>query len=91
MVDANALAAALVRPGGWTARNPLRYGWPRWETSASIGHAYAYGLAHPALLIFALLGKLPRFLLLFAVCGLASHPGLRRSLQRLREEEPGAL
>ena len=85
------VAAFCLLAGGWTLRNLARYGWPNWETSAQLDAAYAFGVAHPAILLTGLAEKVPWFLLIFLFYGGMFLPELRRSLRRVREERTSAL
>jgi hypothetical protein len=77
--------------GGWTTRNLIRFGWPNWQTSASLEHAYSYGLAHVDILGHLLAMKAPWFALMFLFYGGVFLPELKRSLSRRREEATSAL
>lgn len=85
------IAAFGVLVGGWTLRNLARFGWPNFDTSATVDAAYTFGLAHPNLLAFGLVAKAPWFLLMFLFYGGLFLPELRRSLRRVREEETSAV
>ncbi len=77
--------------GGWTLRNLHVYGWPNYETSAYLTYVYGYGFAHPALLLEALLAKIPLFLIFFLLYAGLFLPEIRLSRARVRGEETGLL
>ncbi len=77
--------------GGWTLRNLSAYGWPNWETSAYLNTVYAYGFAHPSLLLEALVVKVTLFLIFFLLYGGLFLPELRWSRMKSRGEETGLL
>jgi 4-amino-4-deoxy-L-arabinose transferase-like glycosyltransferase len=77
--------------GGWTLRNLSVYGWPNWETSVYLNAVYAYGFGHPALLLEALVVKVPLFLIFFLLYGGLFFPELRWSRLRSRGEATGLL
>ncbi len=84
-------AAFALLAGGWTLRNLSVYGWPNWETSAYVDAVYGYGFAHPALLVEALLVKIPLFLVFFLLYGGLFLPELRLSRRAAVGEETGLL
>lgn len=77
--------------GGWTLRNLSVYGWPNWETSSYLTAVYGYGLAHPALLLEALVVKAPLFLLFFLLYGGLFLPEIRLSRRAATGEATGLL
>lgn len=77
--------------GGWTLRNLAVYGWPHWETSAYLDYVYGFGFAHPALLIEALVVKVPLFLVFFLLYGGLFFPELRLSRLAAGGEVTGLL
>jgi 4-amino-4-deoxy-L-arabinose transferase-like glycosyltransferase len=85
------MSAFAVLAGGWSLRNIDRFGWPNWQTSASLDLAYRYGLAHPDVLAYALLAKVPWFALMLLFYAGVFLPELRRSARRRREEATSAL
>ena len=92
LLDTWCIAAGLVFAAtvlGWGWRNYQLFG--DWATSAYVSEAYAYGMAHPALLTRALLGKGAFFLVLFLAYAVPFLPELRASLRRLREAEVSLL
>ena len=86
-----AIAIFLGFVGGWGLRNIYRFGWPNWETSASIQATVGGALSQPVLYFELILLLVPFFVFVLLMYGAFWLPELRSTVRRLKDEQISGL